>query len=298
MQRYVIETEEGKKSRSFGAMCLGIITADVLMPDNTGKSTTRPVWALFGGSETELKPFMANLRLGRKAKLDKGYTSRGGERLEILKSSQFQMHWQKEPEGAMVTIHHSELFKLDPGMTDPVDIRFILLVPEDWAEAQTSDLDLQAVDYVMGLREFEDRQYSLTQEKLEALLPTAYLFAAYVDRRTHMPLITDGRFYLQLLCSALHKKLASFPRNNFGAYGYDDWGFNKNHGFAAVGGKDHADFNLTSVGIRHLICFHATQLEFEEFLREEVRTFFAVTEPVDDFRPISQFLEAYFQLSA
>lgn len=287
MQRYVIETQEGKKSRSFGATCLGIITANGLS-DKAG-NTIRPVWALFAGTETELKPFIANLRLGHKAS---PHNHRGGDdnRLEFLKGARYQAFWQKEAEGAVVTIHHPELFRLDPGMTDPEGLRFILLVPEDWAASQEG-LEPSAVEYVQELKNWLDWQHKLTQEQLEALVPTAYLFAAYLDRRTHMPLITDGRFYLQILVSALNCGIASLPGSDikYNRSAWGEWGIHSAHAFNISNGSYYDDV-VKKLGFRHAISVRCSQTALEAFLKEEVRLFFEVTQQAGFFRPILQFI--------
>ncbi len=292
MEQFTIETDEGKKARSFTATCLGIITANGLFPESGGK-TIRPVWAVFAGSETSLKPFIANLRTGRKASNRMGRQS-DSDRLEFIKSSQFHVHWQKEPSGTLVTIHHPELFKLDPGMTDPEQVRFVLVVPEDWASAQEG-LDPFAVDYVLGLQEFPCWECPLTKNELTRLLPTAYLFAAYLDRRTHMPLITDGRFYLQILCSALKKGVASFPGNDI-KYNHNyhrDWGIHAAHGLNTSTGKSYGKFDPSKLGIRNIVSCCTTQIDFEAFLREEVSLFFKATEDLGSFRNVVDVLDPY-----
>jgi hypothetical protein len=216
MQDYVIETGQGKKGRSFRATAIALATADGLW--ESGGSTIRPVYAQFAGTDAELKSFVANLKAGRKAEKS-SHRSKGSdkERLEFLKTVKYNIAWQREAEGTIVTVYHPELFLLDPGMIDPEGIRFCLFVPTDWAEAQ--QLDRQGpVQHLARLpQEFflqhqrESREKMLTTEYLGGLVPTAYLFGVYLDRRTHCPLVADGRFYLQLLVAALDQGSRRFP---------------------------------------------------------------------------------------
>lgn len=281
MQDLVIHQESGKKTRSFSATCVAVVTADRLFDESGGK-TIRPVWAMFAGTEQMLRPFMANLRLGRKA--EPHGNNRGGDsvRLEFLKGVGYQVAWQREEEGTLATIYHPDLFRLDPGMVDPTGINFVILTPADWAAQQDVDTK-EVVDFVEGFR------FPLDRTVLEALVPTAYLFAAYLDRRTRCPLIADGRFYLQLLCGALDKGLASFPSNNI-RYSYGnrhDWGHGR-HGFnVVVGGIEsrHNGPEIADLNLLHAISFGATHEDFEEFLAQQVTTFF---ERLDgEFEPLT-----------
>jgi hypothetical protein len=195
MQTYVIEppTEAGKKGRSFSARCVALVVADRLC--GFGGNTIRPVWAQFIGSDPELRPFMTNLKLGRKAEPAEG-RRRGGdaERLEFLKGGNWQISWQREPEGTIATIYHPEIFRLDPGMVDPAGAKFIMLVPAWWVAAQ-------------GMPEGD---------------AVAHLFAAMLDRRTRCPLVNDGAFYRQLLAAALDSDtmLAFEPDDRKPAYAH------------------------------------------------------------------------------
>lgn len=290
-----IQPQDEKKGRSFHATCVAIVTANYLLDESNGE-TIRPVWGMFAGSEAELRPFMANLRLGRKAE---PWSNRDGnsKRVEFLKSSGFGISWQRETEGALATIYHPELFRLDPGMVDPKGLKFVMLVPTDWASRQ-------GVDKEGAVKHLRKLQAPLSDEELAALLPTAYLFASYLDRRTRCPLIADGRFYLQILCAALHIGLASFPGSQLRSYGSREaWGFNTKLGFnAVVGGLEGSYYgnglNLTDINICHAIAFSETHETFEKFLSEQVELFFQTEKervfvPLTERVDVSSFLEVY-----
>ncbi len=131
MTKYIIETGQGKKGRSFRATAVALATADGLW--NPAGSTIRPVYAVFAGTDQELKFFVANLKAGKKAQSSNRSKSSDKERLEFLKTVKYNVAWQREAEGTIVTIFHPELFVLDPGMIDPDGIRVCLFVPTDWA---------------------------------------------------------------------------------------------------------------------------------------------------------------------
>jgi len=281
MTEYIIETDTGKKGRSFRATAVALATADGLW--SPGGSTIRPVYATFAGTEQELKSFVANLRAGKKAEKASNYR-RGSdkERLEFLRTVKYHVAWQREAEGALVTVYHPELFSMDPGLIDPEGVRFCLFVPADWAAAQ--QLDRQSpVEHVtrlpLALHDYqrESRDRLLTREFLEALVPTAYLFAVYLDRRTRCPLVADGRFYLQLLVAALDKGLASFPGSDLVYHRsyHRGWGYQEGRGFDLEFGERFRDALLEYIGLRHAIAFSASHPVFEAFLAEQVTTFFA-----------------------
>jgi hypothetical protein len=269
VQDLIIQPQEGKKGRSFRATCVTTVIANGIFPEGGGGATIRPVWAMFAGSESELRPFAANLKLGRKAEKDiNRFSRRGGdsERYEFLKSVGYHMAWQREPEGTLVTLFHPELFRLDPGMVDPGSISFVMLVPQEWASAQTVDIEAP-VRHAKRMKTKEFKGCPLSDAELTAMVPTAYLFAAYLDRRTRCPLIADGRFYLQVLLAALTQGMVSRPGNNLTyTYHREEWGYKSDHGFQADG--------LESVGILHALAAKASHADFEAFLAYQVSLFF------------------------
>jgi len=264
MQDYVIQPQEGKKGRSFVGTCVALVKADGLWVEGANNGCIRPIWAMFAGSDSQLRPFMMNLRLGRKADSSSSYRKNNSERLEFLKSVGYYMSWQREEEGTLATIYHPDLFRLDPGMIDPSGAKFVMLVPKDWSEAQS-------IDPRPITKHMSRFQHEITEEYLQTLVPTAYLFAAYLDRRTRCPLIADGRFYMQLLTAALHVGYASLPTDGI-RYGgrYNEWGHNVGHGFRAEG--------LEAVGIQHALSFAAPHDKLEQFMAEQVGLFFEMTE--------------------
>jgi len=266
MKQYVIQPREEGKGRSFSATAVALITAYGLFPEGNDGKTIRPVWGLFAGTEAELRSFTANLRTGRKAQPPGGKKG-DGDRLEFLRSVGFLQTWQREAEGCLATIYHPELFRLDPGLIDPKGINFILLVPADWAESQAVDT-AAAAGHVSAIAPHVEASL------LQSLVPTAYLFAAYLDRRTRCPLVADGRFYLQLLIAALDSGMASLPGSNIryaSYYGREEWGRHAHHSFDIEFGE-HLD--LEAIGLQHAISVRVDHVAFEAFLAEQVTLYF------------------------
>jgi len=197
MQEYTVCSDPTKKGRSFTARCVAVVVADHLWASGSHSDIIRPIWAQFIGSDAGLRPFATNLRLGRK--VESSGSRRSGTRIECLKSAGYQLSWQREPEGTILTVYLPDLFRLDPGMVDPEGARFVMLPPRWWVEAQTV---------------------------ASADAARASLFAAMLDRRTRCPLPADAAFYRQLLAAALEQGLALTPGDRSVKYA---------HSFAAEG---------------------------------------------------------------
>lgn len=267
-----------KKGRAFTSHCVAAIIADSIFAESgDADKAIRPVWAMFAGSEAETRPFIANLRLGRKAEPANSSRVSANERYEFLKSIGYSVAIQREVEGTITTLYHPELFRLDPGMVDPEGIRFILLVPEDWAAVQDVEPS-PAIHHALKLG------IKFDKVDLTTLVPAAYLFTAYLDRRTRCPLLADGRFSMQILLAALDQGLASFPGDGLRyARNSGEWGYNPKHGFRAE--------RLERAGIQHAISFGATHEVFEAFLAEQVTRFFELAGDGQEFTNVSRLVD-------
>jgi hypothetical protein len=262
------ESSNGK-GRSFRALLLACVEADSLWEGGAADTEVmRPVWAMFAGSDQELRPFAANLKAGRKAifpKRDAGYTRSKEDKLELLKSAGYEQTWQREPEGSVVTTFLPDLFSLDPGMIDTKGIAFIVLPTVDWKGAQK----IEVGPIVQHARSFK---HAVTDDQLADWVPLAFLFAAYLDRRTRCPIPPDGRFHLQLLLAALRDGLASWstPRDSYRGY-HDERPFG-----------EHAAFRFTEVGTAAVglmpgLAFKSKHDALEKLLADEVALFFKAT---------------------
>lgn len=270
MRLYEIAPAQEGKGRTFRAMCLATIEADSLWQGG-GADDRRPVWSMFIGSENELRPFAVNLQLGRKAQfVSNTHSSKRDHRIELLKSARFALSFQREAEGSIATAYLPDLFRLDPGMVDPTGARFVLAPTAAWVASQKVD-PKPLVEHALRLP-YADK---IEPELLPTLAPMAYLFAAYLDRRTRLPLLADGRFYLQLLLACLDQGCASFADKasdrGYNGYAYDRraWGYNRGLRFFAEGVED--------VGLAPPIAFGADHKAFGELLAEQVAVFFDMT---------------------
>jgi hypothetical protein len=267
MRRIVIAPQQEGKGRSFEALCLASVIADGLWSGgNATTDDTRPVWAMFAGSDAEMRPFMANLTSGRKGmflKANEYHNSRkGGDRLELLRSAGYQVTWQREPEGMIATVFLPDLFRADPGMVDPSGVRFVVLPSASWAAEQK-------IETAPILEHATRLGYPLTEEAFPSLVSVAFLFAVYLDRRTRCPLLSDGRFYLQLLLACLDAGYASWSGAEKYSYREKQWGRHSHHVFFEV---DTAD-----VGLLPGISFKASHEQIETILAEQVALFFQHT---------------------
>lgn len=262
-----IAPQQEGKGRTFQALCLATVQADPFWPG--GETTTddiRPVWAMFAGSENQIRPFATNLLLGRKAEFPE-VRHGAGKRMQLLRSAGYQLVYQREAEGTIVTAMLPELFRLDPGMVDPDGAKFIVLPTRDWYAAQTVDTR-PLVEHALKL---DKLPAEVDEGALTVLSTVSFLFAAYLDRRTGCPLLSDGRFYLQLLIACLSQGLASWSNAEKRYYSYDKTEFGKHQhlGFFEQCTSD--------VGLLPGIAFKATHKEIEEVLAKEVSLFFQMT---------------------
>jgi hypothetical protein len=258
VQNVIIAPAQEGKGRAFEALCLARVSANALWEGGQTGDNIRPVWAMFGATENELRPFAANLILGRKALFPKSHKK--DEKIEFLKSVRYQQAWQREAEGSLVTLFMPDLFRHDPGMVDPKGISFVLLVPKSWADKE--DLDLRPMmEYVLGL--------GFPKDRIEETAKLAYLFATYLDRRTRCPIPTDGRFYLQLLYACLQEGLATYATSEgySSSYRSHEFGNHSRFGFYET--------NTDQVGLLPGIAVHSSHENFERLLAEQVTLFFS-----------------------
>jgi hypothetical protein len=261
----IIAPQTEGKGRSFTAMCLASIEADLLWSGGqTDTDEQRPVWAMFAGSEQEMRPFVANLKTGRKCELSRsGYYSRKTDKMAFLRSAGYSVTWQRETEGSIATIFLPDLFQMDPGMVDPEGSAFVTLPTKEWSVNQKIDVN----PLVQHAKRFVDSYRgvpTLTDDELAEMVPISFLFASYLDRRTRCPIPADERFYLQLMLACLKEGLASLAdtrshSREFGVHNY----FN----FSALG--------LEDLGFVRPIAFRAEHASIERVLAEQVASFFA-----------------------
>ena len=261
MQRLYIKREgDGDKGRTFEAILLAHVEADRLWDGgSTSPDAIRPVWMMVGGSESEVKAFTANLRCGKKAILGNAtHYRRKEQEYEILRSAGYQVTFQKVTSGMVATLHLPELFRLDPGMVDPEGVRFCILPPAEWTRSQS--FDPAVVTHVQALG------FDKPAEEIVSMIPLAALFCAYLDRRTHCPLVSDMRFYLQIFLSALNQGIASWSTDPQAYYRDSPWGCHKHLGFKET--------DTSVVGLLPGVACMASHENLETFLAEQVDVYF------------------------
>ena len=267
MREVVIAPAVEGKGRTFRATLLACVESDLLWQGglNSGDNI-RPVWAMFCGSDQELRAFAANLQMGRKITLmgqRNGYR-RKEERMEFMKSSGYQTIWQREEEGSILTVMLPELFQIDPGMVDPVGIKFVVLPTQDWHDSQELDVE-PMVRHVKRLKDYDQ-----VGDWVIDWAPTAFLFASYLDRRTRCPLVADGRFFLQLMLACLRHGAATFAAPS----GYS---YSRDLGFGVHQNRQYFEDGTAGVGLRPGISFSCDHESFEKLLAQEVDLFFRLT---------------------
>lgn len=175
-----VEKRKGRrpaKTRCFAARFLGYVSAGGMVDHTAVQGATLPLYLAFLGTEAETNAVMANLRCGHKASV-------GSIVLQTPKRAPYR--WLSEPCGGarIVTAYLPDVFSLEPTSPFPEDLRFIFLPPRSWVLEQAA---------VLGT-EFGDEAEDVAR---------AALFAAYLDRRTALPILDDLRFHLRLYRAAL-----------------------------------------------------------------------------------------------
>lgn len=242
-----------RKSRVFSATILAHATVD-------DGDNLRPAYVAFAGEDTELRPFVANLRDGRQA------TDGSRLRVELLKTARYEWAWARYPEGAVATAFLPDFCRADPGMVDPELVEFLCLPGRRWADRQAFRDRARVAEYGEALvrerrdaRElFPDAEPDGVRAAVDRLVPHAHLFCVYLDRRTRAPLPADGRFFVQVFLASLRLGLA----HRLGR-GY--------RGPRAEGLED------AGIAPEGAVLFRASQEAAEGMLADEVREFFGRT---------------------
>lgn len=177
----ISSTSKVRKSRTFKARLLGYLTADALWDlGTTAGSVLRPVWLAYFNTVGESKPFTANLRAGRNARIE------DRQALHVPRSSGHRWITHAVPGGVITVAYLPELFHLEPPVPFTDDARFVMAPRRAWVDAQAEVLE---EDFGADARD----------------AARAALFGAYLDRRTPLPLLRDLCFHLQLYRAALEE---------------------------------------------------------------------------------------------
>lgn len=239
------------RGRAFSATLVAYATANSLwFGGESNTQAVRPVWIAVAGSDESLRPFVANLITGRRAK---NMTQQRGDTFEIVKSAGFQTTWYRTPGGTVATIFLPELFQIDPGLVDPLGVKFILLPSDEFLVPNTegvAHLKKIGIDSKKGV-------------DLSYIASIGCVFAAFLDRRTRAPLVPDRRFFAQLLVACLEDGLASLTMGGH----RDSWG--KHLAFKEVGTE--------RMNLHPGVAFLASHTAIDKVLAEQTKIFFRVT---------------------
>jgi hypothetical protein len=175
-----------RKTRTFSARLLGCLMASGLWELGAGGEAQRPVWLAYFASPGAAKPFTANLRAGRRV------TVAGGDRIEVPRSSEHRWSVRPVPGGVVTVCSLPELFHLEPPVPFTDDVCFVMAPSRRWVDEQAGQL----------VSEHGEDARDVVR---------AALFAAYVDRRTPLPLLRDRRFHLQLYRAAIEEPWVTEP---------------------------------------------------------------------------------------
>jgi hypothetical protein len=163
------------KGREFTVTLLGYVCADSLWELGAGGEAMRPVWIAYVGPDQAVRAFTANFRAGRKARS-------GALDFEIPKSSPHRFIHHRHGETTLTVAYLPEPFHLEPAVS-PAEIGFVFMPPTWWLDEQAEALRSQ----------YGERSREIAR---------AALFAAYLDRRSPLPLIQDLDFHHQLFSEA------------------------------------------------------------------------------------------------
>ena len=222
------------KGRQFTVTLLGYLCADSMWDLGRGK-TKRPVWIAYTGADQACRAFTANFRGGRKAKAS-------GDRFEIPKSAPHRWSVERQGETAVTVAYLPEIFELEPAV-HPNSVAFAFMPPRWWLDQQAETL-----------------RGEFSTDSLD--VARAALFAAFLDRRSPLPIVHDLRFQLELYRAALEEPWTRTPP----AYSHE---------------------GLDACGLDSPLFCHVSHKTFEEFLKGRANTFFAeeIRHGKNRFRP-------------
>ena len=221
MRHILIQSDDGAKGRSFRAELLACATANALWEPAQGSDTVRPVFAMLGCADAEAAPVVANIRLGRKAKVWEskyGSPRETNDVFEFLKSAKYAIASQRHPEGVIVTLYQHELIRHDVAMVDPAGVAFVLLPDESWLAPEQPEA-FEHVREWLGLTVRDAHDPLPTEEQVKYITRVCFLWAKQVFARAKGPIPKDARFFAQALTAMLDCGLASFSAER--SYGWN-----------------------------------------------------------------------------
>lgn len=253
------ETESARnenKTNAFSATLLALLIADHLWDGGATKTNTyRPVFMVVGGNEASIRPFIANLRNGRKAVTGGRY----GESVEMLKSGEYTYTPQTSDGHTIYTIYQETLFAEDPGLVDPLKCQFISAPTLWWANEIATEIEEKQPALPAKVEKHLQRT-GLHFGHLPAaqLIPIALHFCNHLDRRTGRPLVNDVLFRVQLYQAALKAKCAEVATDKNFLSSYHQ--------------KEFTGYGLNRTGIRPTL-FNMWHDKLDSFLAQQVQLY-------------------------
>jgi len=258
----IISSEGSEKGRSFRAELLAYASADSLWEIGSGadRDKIRPVFALLACAEAEASPFVANLRLGRKAKIWEDNKPDRGE-IEFLKSAKYEFKAQRHPEGVLVQAYQHDMIRFDLAMVDPEAVKFVLLP----SATDLAPVDASALAHVQKWAERLRGKRSDLPDYADIIViqKLCYLWAKQIFTRARGPIPKDARFFSQALAAMLDQGGATFAAPRYSSRGF---GMHERFGFDTWG--------LERVGMGPGLCVSANHADVDALLAEQVEIYY------------------------
>jgi hypothetical protein len=270
VRHLLIQSDDGSKGRSFRAELICYASANTLfdLASNIDRDTVRPVFCVLACADAEAAPVIANLRLGRKAKMweHNSYGAReSSETFDFLKSAKYAIVPQKHPEGVIVTVYQHDLLRSDVAMVDPKGVSFVLLPDATWL----APVSAEAVAHVqrwLDLQVRDSGERVPTPEQIEYITRVCFLWAKQIFARAKGPIPKDARFFSQALTAMLGAGLASFTTERSYGWHTKSFGEHEHVGFRTWG--------LSRLGMSDGIAVKASHEAIETLLAEQVSMYY------------------------
>lgn len=192
LQKLTVQRQERKKGQKlkthdFSVTLTGVLCADALWDCPRSGREERPIWMTYVGSDAEAAAFTANFRAGRKAH------NEIGDVFQLPKKGLYRFHSTRTGAGeTATTVYMPTVFHVEPEDPMAESVRFCFAPARWWLEREAAAL----VD------EYGDDAWEVAR---------ASLLAAYLDRRSEMPILRDPGFHLVLYRRLVRGKMMHEP---------------------------------------------------------------------------------------
>jgi hypothetical protein len=226
----VEQDDDKKKGHAFTFELAAYIEAKTILGRGASE-TIRPVFMVAAMSEAKASAVRANLIMGRRFGVLNNH-NKWGTRFEMMRSQPYVWEAQRAEGGYLLTAYVAQPFLPDPGFVDHDRLTFVMLPQLSWVARMAEKLGPiamgKACAYVSKVLP-PKRRYDDVDVEPESVVAMAPLFAAYLDRRTRVPLVPDLRFQLQMLVHMLRIRAAVRPddtsRSELRSQGLEPLGF-------------------------------------------------------------------------